>query len=62
MGRATDAPPGSERDPDLYKRVAIGGVELELKPHFILNPRTRLPVGLAFTLPTATGDSSDCEC
>jgi hypothetical protein len=49
-------PPVADRDPDLYKRIAIGGVELELKPHFILNPRTRLPIGLALTIPTATGD------
>lgn len=45
-----------QRDPDNYKQIAVGGVELEAKPHFILSRTLRLPVGLAIVIPTQTGD------
>lgn len=44
------------RDPDAYKQIAIGGVELEVKPAFILSQTLRLPVGLAIVLPSGMGD------
>jgi len=46
------------RDPDSYKQIAVGGVELELKPAFILSSTLRLPAGLAFVLPSGMGDQN----
>jgi len=43
-------------DSDCYRQIAFGGVELGVRPAFILSRSWRLPIGLAFTLPTAQGD------
>ena len=56
-GPADPYAPG-RRDPDSYKQIAIGNVELELKPAFILAHNWRLPVGLAAVLPSAAGDEN----
>jgi hypothetical protein len=44
------------RDPDSYKQIAIGNVELELRPTFTLTRTLSLPIGLAAVLPSAAGD------
>ena len=44
------------RNPDAYTQIATGGLELAVKPHFILSRDMRLPIGLALVFPTASGD------
>ncbi len=46
----------SARNPDRYKQIATGNLEIGVKPHFILNRDMRLPVGLGITFPTSQGD------
>lgn len=43
-------------DNDCYRQIAVGALELGVKPAFILSRSMRLPIGLAFALPTAEGD------
>jgi hypothetical protein len=43
------------RDPDIYKQIAPGGVELGVKPFIPVAP-FHLPVGLAVSFPSAQGD------
>jgi hypothetical protein len=45
------------RDPDGYRQIATGNLELSLRPFFNLSPSLVLPVGLAIVLPTAMGDT-----
>ncbi|MBM4375998.1 MAG: hypothetical protein FJ095_13010 [Deltaproteobacteria bacterium] len=47
----------SSRDPDGYRQIATGNLELSFRPFFNLSPSLVLPVGLAVVLPTAMGDS-----
>ncbi len=44
------------RDRDEYRQIALGGIELGVRPQFALKRYLKMPVGLAFTLPTAQGD------
>ena len=44
------------RDPDSFKQIATGNLEVSLRPFFKLTPSTVVPVGLALVLPTAMGD------
>jgi len=44
------------RDPDAYKQIAIGGIELAARPAFILSRTLRLPASLALVIPTQSGD------
>lgn len=44
------------RDPDAYKQIAIGGIELAARPAFILTRTLRLPASLAVVIPTQSGD------
>ncbi|MBM4377171.1 MAG: hypothetical protein FJ095_18990 [Deltaproteobacteria bacterium] len=57
---ATDGPRtpllDGSRDPDAFKQIAMGNVELSLRPFFKLTPTTVLPIGLALVVPTAMGD------
>lgn len=46
----------SARNPDRYKQISTGNLEVGVKPHFILNRDMRLPVGLALAFPTSQGD------
>lgn len=43
-------------DTDDYSTFAVGNFELSVRPSFRVTSRLRVPVGLAFTLPTASGD------
>ncbi|MBW2525884.1 MAG: hypothetical protein JRI23_17005 [Deltaproteobacteria bacterium] len=49
-------PPERERDPDAYKQIAIGGIEVAARPEFILNRTMRVPASLALVIPTQSGD------
>jgi hypothetical protein len=44
------------RNPDTFKQIATGAVEIGVKPHFILSRNLRLPAGLAIAFPSAQGD------
>ncbi len=44
------------RDPDNYKQIATGNLELAFRPYFQLPRGVVLPVWLALTIPTAMGD------
>lgn len=44
------------RDPDGFKQIASGNLELSLRPFFKLKPALAMPIGLALVLPTAMGD------
>jgi hypothetical protein len=46
----------SGRDRDRFKQIAMGGIELGVKPHFILSRKLRLPIGLAVVFPSQQGD------
>lgn len=42
---------------DDYNTFALGNLELSVSPSFQISRRLRLPVGIAFTLPIASGDT-----
>lgn len=44
------------RDPDEYKQISTGGLEIGTRPWFAINRDLVIPVGLSFTLPTGQGD------
>ncbi|MBI4704466.1 MAG: hypothetical protein HY744_25465 [Deltaproteobacteria bacterium] len=44
------------RDKDAYKRIATGAFEIAVRPTFLLGSYWRLPLVLAFAMPTASGD------
>ncbi len=44
------------RDPDSFKQIATGGLELGIAPHFQPVAGLIVPVGLALTIPTGMGD------
>lgn len=43
-------------DPDSFRRIATGNLELSFRPFFSIKPNLVLPVGFALVLPTAMGD------
>ena len=55
QGKREPIIPGA-RDPDNYKQIATGNVEIGFRPFFQLTQSVVLPVGLALTIPTAMGD------
>lgn len=44
------------RDPDAYKQIATGNLEIGARYFFQLSQSIALPTGLALVIPTATGD------
>ncbi len=49
-------PYGFGRDPDEFRQIAVGNVELGVKPAFVVTRHLRLPFGVALTIPSAMGD------
>ncbi len=44
------------RDPDQYKQISTGGLQIGFRPWIPINRDLVIPVWLAFTLPTGSGD------
>lgn len=44
------------RDPDAYKQIATGALELGVRPQFVINRDLWVPAWLSIALPTAMGD------
>jgi hypothetical protein len=44
------------RDPDAYKQIATGALEIGVRPQFVLNRDLWLPAWLAISFPTGMGD------
>jgi len=44
------------RDPDSFKQIATGNLEVSLRPYFKLTQAIVMPIGLALVLPSAQGD------